>query len=104
MSATVFAVTTSFVLFIVLIAPFFVYGNQRYSSTLNYDNLDLLLAIQASLLRRFLEDEKLAKQKELSSRAWASRKSFLMARYIDVTRRIDFIESQPSSMSAKDGA
>jgi hypothetical protein len=63
---------------------------QEASATVS---LEFLLGTQERLLERYLQDEMAAHHGEISKTAWSQRKAYLTGRYIDVTRRIDYLRA-----------
>ena len=53
-----------------------------------------LTALKHEILERYLNDERAWQTKQLSARGWHSRQNFLVNRYLDVCRRLDYLDSQ----------
>lgn len=53
-----------------------------------------LTALKHEILDRYLNDERAWQTKQLSTRGWHSRQTFLVNRYLDVCRRLDYLDSQ----------
>ena len=96
MGSTSFAIIVSVVCFCLLIYPFFAYGKEKLNAVLSYDNLEQLKEMQQKLLTRYIMDEKAHAAGDLTASAWKSRRAFLVARYVDAGRRIDFLKNNDS--------
>ena len=78
---------------VLLLWPFFRGPGGLLQEASANSNLEHLLATQDRLLERYLQDEVAAHHGEISKTAWSQRKAYLTGRYIDVTRRIDYLKA-----------
>ena len=50
-------------------------------------------ASKAAILERFIQDEQAFENKTISKLAWEQRRTYLVNRYIDSARRLDFLKA-----------
>lgn len=77
----------------VVLMPFFMGEGGKLQAAASVDDPDQLQAMQKAVLRRYLDDEEAWKKKLISPRVWRARQQFLVNRYIDTTRRLDYVLS-----------
>lgn len=82
---------------IVVALPFFFGPGGLLQAAAADNNVDRLVAAQGKIIERYLQDERAASTGEISKASWQQRRAFLTARYVDVTRRIDFLNTIGSS-------
>lgn len=58
------------------------------------NDVEKLVALKEEILNRYLNDELACQTKRLSARAWHRRRIFLVNRYLDVCRRLDYLDKQ----------
>ena len=95
------AVAVGIVLLSVLLAPFWLGPGGLLQAGSAVHSKDTLISLKGALLKRFLEDEQAFKAGNLSKLAWTKRKDFLTHRYVDASRRLDFLEHTVSAGEAK---
>lgn len=86
------AVVISFLLLLALISPFFVRESQVLSHGASINDPQVLQSLKDQLIRRYVEEEAAHKSGNLSDAAWQKRRQFLVNRYVDAARRLDFLE------------
>ena len=79
------------VLFFVLL-PFFIGEGGILTEALTINSVDRLEKTQKLLLERYVQDEKAFSQGNISASSWQARKAYIVHRYIDAARRIDFLQ------------
>ena len=94
------SVVISLILLTVLLAPFWLGRGGLLQAGSSINSPTELQAIKTALLKRYLDDELAFKSGNLSSLSWDQRKSFLTNRYIDASRRLDFLEHNRQSGGA----
>ncbi|MBP9706981.1 MAG: hypothetical protein KBD78_05010 [Oligoflexales bacterium] len=85
------AISISIVVFLVLISPFFFGAGGPLASGISVSAPKELKALKNQLLQLYLEEEKALTHGLISAAVWQKRQVFLSQRYLDVTRRLDFI-------------
>ena len=80
------------IMLMVLLMPFFFKGDPWLSGYRSFDSIDQLKSLQNQILERYLSDEKAFTDKIISQNSWNKRQSFLVMRYVDVTKRLDFLQ------------
>ena len=78
---------------VVILAPFFLADQKPLAPASAINSVETLTAVKKAILRRYVEDEKAFTNQVLSPRVWKSRKIFLMNRYIDTVKRLDYLKS-----------
>lgn len=82
------------ILIVAVLSPFFLGAGGLLAPGSQINSADKLRAIKQALLDRYLEDEAAHKRGDLSDAAWRKRQEFLVHRYVDAARRLDFLEGQ----------
>jgi hypothetical protein len=78
-------------LVLAVLSPFFTGAGGLLAAGSSINSPARLAAIKAALLKRYLEDEAAFKRGDLSKLGWDKRKDFLVHRYIDAARRLDYL-------------
>ncbi len=90
--------TTAFILsmiaFIVVVVPLFWGPQQPLQPGSTQDSPQVLEALQEQILDRYLEAERQHASKDVGEREWRARREFLQRRYIDITRRLDYVRGK----------
>lgn len=86
------AVATALIVFVMVMAPFFFGKGGMLAAASAVQSKDQLRQIKRALVKRYLQDEQAFQNKEISARAWRDRREFLLRRFIDVARRMDYLE------------
>ena len=81
-------------LLLLLLLPFFVGPGGLLAHGAKIDSVDQLRAIKKAILKRYLEEEGAQRRGDLSGLAWRGRQEFLVHRYVDAARRLDYLEGQ----------
>jgi len=85
------ALVITTILVLILLAPFFLGSGGLLQEANSINSIERLEALRQALLLRYLQDERSFKEGNLSERAWNKRREYLTNRYIDVTRRSDYL-------------
>ncbi len=88
----VISVAISLVLVIVLLTPFFAKDTSALSQGSSINDPKLLKSLKDSLVKRYIDDDSAFKRGSLSALTWNKRRLFLVNRYIDAARRLDYLE------------
>jgi hypothetical protein len=89
LNATV--ITISIFVVLIILSPFFLGEGGYLASSSAVQSADKLDSLRDAILKRYIEDEQANLNGALSDRAWGKRKQFLVNRYIDASRRRDFL-------------
>lgn len=79
-----------------VIAPFFVGRGGLLAAASSVSDQGQLEAMKKAIVRRYVAEEAASDRGDLSRREWRRRQSYLRHRYIDVTRRLDFLRRTQS--------
>lgn len=77
-----------------ILGPFFVGRGGALAASSSLSSRSDLENLKELLLKRFLQDEKDFSEEVLTKQAWEKRQRFLKNRYIDASRRLDFVLNQ----------
>ena len=66
--------------------------NELLAENTGEANLDSVRAFKTALLKRYLEEERLFNEKEINGLVWKQRQQYYMNRYIDASRREDYLK------------
>ena len=87
------SVITAVITVIAIIVPFFIGKGGALQVSASINSIELLEASKEAILQRFLQDEKAFENKTISKLAWEQRRTYLVNRYIDAARRLDFLNA-----------
>lgn len=88
----VISVAISLVLILVLMTPFFAKDSSALSQSSSINDPKLLQALKDSLVKRYVDEDAAHKRGSLSALAWEKRRLFLVNRYVDAARRLDYLD------------
>ncbi len=88
----VISIAISLILLIVLVAPFFAKDASALSQGSSINDPNLLKSLKDSLVKRYIDEDAAFKRGSLSALAWEKRRLFLVNRYVDAARRLDYLE------------
>jgi hypothetical protein len=91
MTLVVSIVTAALVVMVVL-SPFFVGRGGALQAGSSVDSANDLLKIKSALLERYLADEKDFLEGRMNRLVWQQRRQFLVNRYVDTVRRLDYVQ------------
>ena len=80
--------------FLIILCPFFIGKGGRLQAAASASSQDLLKSEKEALVKRFVEDEELYLNKKMMTHNWQKRRQYLVNRYIDAAKRLDFLEYQ----------
>lgn len=81
------------VVLVAVLGPFFSGTGGLLQDASVSDGLDELELRRSALLKRWLKDEAAFKSGDITKTEWSQRRSYLTARYVDVSRRIAWLKS-----------
>lgn len=93
------AVLLSLVFFIILMMPFFYGSSEPLVSSSAINSPSSLELIKANIVDRYIKDEEAFKNHEMSATEWQKRKTYLLHRYMDAARRLDFLHGLEKARS-----
>lgn len=88
---TIVALILSALVIAAVVAPFLTGGERRLQSALFSNSPERLKAEKQSLVSRYLEDEQAFVKKRINKIMWVQRRQYLVNRYIDAARRLDYL-------------
>ena len=91
MNILLICVLISIVVMVIVLAPFFVGKGGRLAPASSINDVTQLQTIQKNIIQRFISEEKSFGEGSINEATWKRRREFLESKYIDVTRRIDFL-------------
>lgn len=87
----ILAAITGVLALIIVGLPFFVGPGGALASAASENSPKRLESIKQAIVKRYLEEQKFFENKTISARVWETRKNFLIKRYVDAARRLDFL-------------
>ncbi len=93
------AIVIGITVLVAVLLPFFIGAGGALAPAATETSPERVEALQKSILERYLQDEAAFARKDISKRAWTRRREFLMHRYIDAGRRLDFLRRQMSGQN-----
>ncbi len=85
------SIATSVVLLLVIIYPLFFTKNELLTEATGEASLEGVRKLKKALLDKYLEEEQLFEEKELNALVWKQRQQYYINRYIDASRREDYL-------------
>lgn len=85
---------TSIICLLFLLGPFIVGPGDRLGPSSVVIDPNKIVEMKKTLLQHYLKSEELYTQKKISRREWLQRETFLKNRYLDLVRRLDWIQTQ----------
>jgi hypothetical protein len=86
------AVVIGVIVITIILSPFFVGAGGLLAAGASINSPSRLEAIKAAVLKRYVEDEAAFQAGDLSRLAWDKRRAFLVNRYVDTVRRLDYLK------------
>jgi hypothetical protein len=81
------------VILLAVLSPFFSGAGGLLQDASVSDGLDELELRRSALLKRWLRDEAAFNSGEITKTEWSQRRSYLTARYVDISRRLAWLKS-----------
>ena len=91
-----FAVFLSVVTVAALLAPFWLGAGDPLDYSASLNSAEQLEKLKDEVLSVYLKDERAFASGLLSGKSWRGRRDFLVNRYIDAARRLDFVARRQS--------
>lgn len=91
------AVFISILVVCVVLSPFWIGAGGVLAAASAEESPEKLRFLKEQLLKQYLKDERAATQGHITAREWGTRKQFLINRFIDAARRLDYIQAYQSS-------
>lgn len=85
------ALIVSLVVIVMILIPFFTGKGGKLASSSTINDPEKLRSLKKAILQRYLVEEKAASEGDISQRLWETRSKLLSNRYIDVSKRLDFL-------------
>ena len=89
---------------VVVLTPFFIGAGGWLQDAAVGDSLERLLLRRKAILKRWIDEEAQHQTGMLTDREWSLRQIYLTNRYVDVTRRMDWLSTEQSQKTASGGA
>lgn len=93
-SLVVLGALVAIIVMVSVLAPFFVGPGGWLQDAAVGDSLERLRVRRASILKRWLEEEGQHATGMLTDREWSLRQVYLTSRYVDATRRMDWLTTK----------
>jgi NADH:ubiquinone oxidoreductase subunit 3 (subunit A) len=90
----IWAIVISVIVLVVIVLPFFTGKGGALASASAINDPSKLDGLKKAIINRFIEEEKAFESGDISSAQWNQRSKLLSNRYIDVSKRLDFIKGQ----------
>lgn len=100
MTTAVLAGVIGLLLIGILLSPFWLGEGGALQAGASINSPEHLMAMKTALLKRYVAEEAAHAKGDLSALAWSKRRDFLTNRYIDVARRLDFLQHSGSQAGA----
>ncbi len=81
-----------------ILSPFFIGRGGELASASALSSAEHLTKVKKAIVERYVKDLRAFESKEIGKKSWSGRQEFLLRRYIDATRRLDYLlaSSEPS--------
>lgn len=84
-------IAIALVLGVFLILPFIFGGADPLQAASSIDSVARLEAMRHAILKRYVEEQAAFQRGTISKSVWSNRQTLLVNRFIDATRRLDFL-------------
>ncbi|MEZ4743459.1 MAG: hypothetical protein R3B45_13605 [Bdellovibrionota bacterium] len=91
-----FAISIGMATLLLLLAPFFYGKGGVLMAGAAEHNQEVIERQKKAILKRYILDEKAVKEGTISKVEWESKKQFLTNRYLDASRRLDYLQHHKS--------
>ncbi len=91
----------SLVFFAAIIAPFLGTGERLLLNASSRRSIEELRAEKTALVKRYVEDEQAYLKRSLNKFMWEQRRQYLVNRYLDASRRADFLLANEQEAEGK---
>jgi len=95
-----FPVVIGLLLVFAVLTPFFLGRGGLLAASSSINSKEKLEFLKGAILNQYLADETIFLANEMSKLAWNARKTFLINRYIDSSRRLDYLQFVESENEA----
>ncbi|MFW7380953.1 MAG: hypothetical protein ACOH5I_19210 [Oligoflexus sp.] len=85
------AILTAVLVVAILFTPFVWGEGGHLQAASSVNSLEKLEAMRTAILKRYLEDETAFEKNRLGQVMWQQRRQYLVNRYVDATRRLDYL-------------
>ncbi len=99
----VLSIVTGIVVLLVLILPFVVGRGGTLQESYSVNSIDRLEKTREAILKRYIEDEKAHQERIIGASVWKQRQQYLTNRYVDASRRLDFLRHIQQQEANKGG-
>jgi hypothetical protein len=86
-----FAITVAVITVAIVLLPFVLGKEGTLASAQSLNSIPQLEQVKAAIVKRFIEDEQAYHDKQINKFMWERRRMYLVNRYIDAARRLDFL-------------
>ncbi len=96
-------IVLSVLIAVLLLWPFFAGDGGILQDASTSDDIDTLKLREQAILERWLRDEEAAARGEISATEWRQRQAYLTSRFVDVSRRISWLNTSQSQLGHGQG-
>lgn len=89
------------VVVILLLTPFWFGPGGALQDSESVNSIERVERIRAAILKRYLDEEASVATGSISAREWKNRQQYLTNRYIDATRRLEYLQFMASQSAGK---
>jgi len=85
------SILTALVVVVIVLLPFLIGEGGALQAAASINSTEKLESIRRAILKRYLEDEVAFEKNRLGQVMWQQRRQYLVNRYVDATRRLDYL-------------
>lgn len=86
------SILTGIIVLVVLALPFVLGKGGALQESHSVNSVERLERMREAILKRYLEDESAHQKKLISASVWKQRQQYLTNRFVDTSRRLDFLQ------------
>jgi len=90
----ILAAVTALVVIVIICAPFLIGRGGALASASALSSVDHLEKVKNAIIGRYVKDQQAFENKEIGKKSWRGRQGFLLRRYVDAARRLDYLNAQ----------
>ena len=92
----IMSLVVSVAVVVAILSPFVLNKPENLESAFAENSIEVLEGQKRAILKRYLEEERLYENAELSERVWNKRRLYFVGRYVDLSKRADTLEGEGS--------
>ena len=94
------AILVLVIVLFLLALPFILSSKLPLSEAIAVNSIDKVKDMRQQIIERYLEEEAALTKGDINKKEWLGRKKFLVNRFVDLSRRLDYLKSRPNNSTS----